>query len=106
MVGDAVMTELFTEYVDTDLEVLIPAFLENTREEIAVLGKAIAERDSKLAFRMGHNIKGSAGNYGFLKLAEIGRSIEKAAYKGDLSAVEKLFVLLTDYIGRVEVVYK
>jgi len=82
---------------------LVPRFLENRARDIVELRQAIAERDFAVIGRLGHNLKGVAGGYGFTELAQIGerleaagadRSIEPAAVAGD--ALER-------YVERVTV---
>ncbi|WP_432736036.1 Hpt domain-containing protein [Maridesulfovibrio sp. FT414] len=100
------MADIIIEKIERDLEGLVSAFMENTLEEIAVLEKAMAEADLQTAYRMGHNIKGSALNYGFLHLAEIGRAIEIAAGAGELRQVQQLLDQLRNYVRCVEIVFK
>lgn len=97
------MTEVIVEHISEDLEVLIPSFMDNTYAEIALLEGAVEAEDLKTVHRLGHNIKGSALNYGFNKLSEIGRKIEIAAGSGDLGRVLSLLEELRMYVKRVEI---
>ncbi|WP_320169561.1 Hpt domain-containing protein [Maridesulfovibrio sp.] len=100
------MTDRIVETIDADLEVLIPSFMGNTMTEIVGLENALKSADFNMLGLLGHNIKGSALNYGFAVLAEIGRGIELAAGVEDLARIEALIADLKDYIGRVEVRFK
>lgn len=100
------MVKNITETINIDLEALIPSFMENTFIEIGELEKVVQTGNIDDAFRMGHNIKGSALNYGFLHLAEIGRNIEIAASDGDMKLVSGLLVELKEYVELVHIEFK
>ncbi len=99
------MTEIIVEKVPADLEGLIPSFFTNTNTEIVLLQSAIEARDLEAVHRLGHNIKGSALNYGFSHLAEIGRSIEIAGGEGNMGRALQLLEKLQEYVKCVEVVF-
>lgn len=94
------------EHIDDDLKGLLPDFMEITRQEIEELRKALDAADLKSVARIGHNIKGSALNYGFLLLGEIGRRIESKAIQQDTEAIQEEFDLLKKYVEQVEVEFK
>lgn len=97
------MTGVIVEHISEDLEVLIPSFMDNTYAEIALLEGAVDTEDMKTVQRLGHNIKGSALNYGFKNLSEIGRKIEIAAGNEDRGQVLSLLDELRMYVKRVEI---
>ncbi|OEU68995.1 MAG: hypothetical protein BA863_09400, partial [Desulfovibrio sp. S3730MH75] len=92
------MTKKKTEIIDIDLKELIPNFISNTELEIKVLEEALASNDMSTINRVGHNIKGSALNYGFVKLAEIGKGLERAGADNDTAKVESVLVLFREYL--------
>ncbi len=100
------MGKRILETISIDLEALIPSFMENTFIEIDALEKAVEDGNCDTAFRMGHNIKGSARNYGFLHLAEIGRKIEIAAADEDMGLVSELLVELKKYVQLVHIEFE
>lgn len=100
------MGKRILETISADLEALISSFMENTFIEISVLEEAVENGNNDVAFRMGHNIKGSARNYGFLHLAEIGRKIEIAAADGDMGLVSELLLELKKYVQVVHVEFE
>ena len=91
------------EKIDKDLQGLIPGFMEITHKEIKDLEQALGSGDMAVAARIGHNLKGSALNYGFLQLGGIGRRIESSAERNQLEKVHAELEVLKDYVDRVEV---
>jgi len=100
------MAESINETINKDLEILIPTFMDCTCTEIKELENALKLGKLDDASRMGHNIKGSALNYGFLKLAEIGRQIEISGAENDAPRLYHLLEELKDYVERVEVIFE
>ena len=92
--------------IDSDLEDLIPGFLENRRKDAAALKEALEEGRADTLQSMGHSLKGVGGGYGFHELSEIGAEIESRARSGDLGGISGLVDRLKDYLDRVEVRYE
>ena len=99
------MVMKIVEKIEEDLKGLIPGFMEITRKEIIDLAQALDSGDMDTAARIGHNIKGSALNYGFLQLGGIGRRIESCAARKNVEKVHAEFEVLKDYVERVEIKY-
>jgi HPt (histidine-containing phosphotransfer) domain-containing protein len=97
------MAVRIVEKIEADLKGLIPGFMEITRKEIKELGDALETGDLTTVARIGHNLKGSALNYGFIQLGSIGRRIESSATLNNLAQVNADFAALKDYVERVEV---
>lgn len=93
-------------YVDKDLEEIIPMFLENRREDIEKMKKALEERDSSTLTFLGHNLKGSGSGYGFHKVSEIGMALEEASLEEDFDLIKRLVKELETYMGSVEIVFQ
>ncbi|MFW5498477.1 MULTISPECIES: Hpt domain-containing protein [unclassified Maridesulfovibrio] len=93
------------ERIDKDLQGLIPGFMEITQKEIKDLEQALAIGEMSVAARIGHNIKGSALNYGFVHLGDIGRRIESSAAQNRQKKVQAELKVLRDYVDRVEVIF-
>lgn len=51
--------------IDSDLEEIVPLFLENRRRDVVTLRTAVAEDDLKTVRLLGHRMKGDGGGYGF-----------------------------------------
>lgn len=92
--------------VDSDLEELIPDFMENRLEDIKSLTEALAKKDFETIRILGHSMKGSGGGYGFDEITTIGGFIEKAALEPDIGEIKKRVDELDSYLQRVEVVYE
>ncbi|NDV23507.1 Hpt domain-containing protein [Desulfovibrio sp. JC022] len=93
------------ERIDSDIQGLIPGFMEITHNEIKELEDALNSGDMTVATRIGHNLKGSALNYGFLQLGSIGRRIETCAALNQPKQLLAELQVLKDYVERVEVEY-
>ncbi len=92
--------------VDRELEDLIPEYLENREKDILILRDALGRNDFDAITHLAHKVKGSGGGYGFTRLSELGREIEKASRAQDVSSAQKIIADLEYYLNHVEVVYK
>jgi HPt (histidine-containing phosphotransfer) domain-containing protein len=92
--------------VDSDLEDLIPGFLENRRKDVKSLRDALAVNKPETLRSIGHSLKGVGGGYGFTGLSEIGAAIESKAKAGTTDGISELIDKMADYLERVEIVYE
>ena len=92
--------------IDRDLEDLVPEYLANRRNDIAVMAEKCDRGDFAGLRSMGHKIKGTGGGYGFAYITEIGGRIEQSAEAGDGAGVRAALQDLADYLARVRVVYE
>lgn len=93
-------------HVDSDLEELIPGYLDNRRRDVQSMLEA-SERDDYETIRvLGHSMKGSGGGYGFDPITEIGSCLEQAAKVRDREGVQKWVGELLSYLDSIEVVYE
>lgn len=90
-------------YIDEDLADLIPEFLENRRRDIDRIKRLVEEGKYEELTRLGHNLKGSGGGYGFTEISEIGRGIEEAGARSDREAMTTLCERLATYLATVTV---
>ncbi len=93
-------------YVDSDLEDLIPMFLENRHKDVEDIRKLLRDGIFDEIRRLAHSMKGSGGGYGFDEISEIGRDMEEAAKSRDRDQIESLNHRLAEYLSVVEVVVK
>lgn len=93
-------------YIDKDLEDIVPMFLDSIAENITELNAAISENNFEFITRIGHNMKGSGGGYGFDKISMIGSLIEQAGKNKDKEPIPGFLSELSDYLKRVEIVYQ
>lgn len=91
--------------VDPELEELVPVFLASREREQNQLRDALEAEDADALRRLGHQIKGASGSYGFDELGEVGAALEKAGEAEDLVACGALVARIADYVARVEVVF-
>lgn len=93
-------------YIDSDLEFLIPQFLENREEDIKKLEKLLKKSEFDQIRIIGHSLKGSGGGYGFDNLTEIGSQIEQAAELKNDHKIKNLINELKKYLENIEIIYE
>ena len=91
--------------LDADLADLVPDFLDNRAQELARLHRALEQGDMTAIGKIGHNLKGVAGSYGFVDLADLGAQLQAAAGHADRGRLDRLLQLIGDYLDRIEVRY-
>src|SRR5262249_13984350 len=67
---------------DPDMAELIAAFVEGLGERIRALREAWSGEDRDLLGRLAHQLKGSAGGYGFPTLGSTAADLEQALRQG------------------------
>lgn len=92
--------------IDSDLEELIPGFLENREKDVELLNTALAAGDFGTLQSIGHSLKGVGGGYGFDRMSELGAEIENAGKASDAAAAEENIRALKDYLSNIEVVFE
>ena len=92
--------------VDTDLEDLIPGFLQNRRNDLQLMQAASAAGDFAELRRLGHIMKGVGSGYGFTRITELGAEIEQAAASQEAAAIALLASQLENYLNRLTIVYE
>ncbi len=92
--------------VESDLESLIPSFLNNRKKDIVDLRAYVATSDFKNMERIGHILKGVSASYGFEKLGEYGARLETSAKAQLGSDCGEIVELIAIYMRDVVVVYE
>ncbi len=92
--------------VDSDLEDLIPGFLENRQRDITTIFDALGRNDYDFIAKAGHTMKGVGGGYGFDAITDIGGSIEQAAKQKDPEKIKQCLSELANYLLRIEIVFE
>jgi signal transduction histidine kinase/CheY-like chemotaxis protein/HPt (histidine-containing phosphotransfer) domain-containing protein len=87
--------------VDPDIEDLVADYLAMLRRQVHELRDLAASGEIKKIRTLSHDLKGSAGAYGFQELGEIGAKLEEAAKAEDTDTVERLRKDLASYLSRV-----
>ena len=103
---DATHGEKIIITVDSDLEDLIPGFLENRNQDIKSIFDALARDDYAAIAKLGHTMKGVGGGYGFDAITDIGRSIEQAAKEKNPQKIKASLSEFSDYLERIEIVFE
>jgi len=92
--------------VDGELRDLIPDYLTHKRADAAAARAAADRGDFATIAKLGHQMKGDGGSYGFARVSEIGVALMDAARREDRDGARNLADALSDYLARVEVVFR
>ncbi len=92
--------------IDQDLSDLVPGFLARKREDARAVLTAVEHRDAEAIARLGHKMKGEGGSYGLDAVTDLGRDLEQAGKDGDFDTARRLGRELTDFLERLEIVYR
>ena len=95
----------FIVTVDESIKTLIPNFLNNRRKDVDAISAALDKHDYPALELLGHKLKGTAGNYGFTELSEIGKNIEELSKIKDNYKIRILIDQFLYYIENVEIIY-
>jgi HPt (histidine-containing phosphotransfer) domain-containing protein len=91
--------------VESDLQDLIPDYLENRVKDLSAIEDCLGKGDYDAIRRMAHRMKGSGGGYGFDGITAIGAAMEQAAVANDSGEIKRQAQALKDYLDRVEITY-
>jgi HPt (histidine-containing phosphotransfer) domain-containing protein len=92
--------------VEAWLAHLIPQFLANRHKDAMLLRRAIDDGDFDTIRVLGHNLRGTAGAYGFAALEDLGLRLEVAAATCDVGTAAACCDELVAYMRAVTVVYR
>ena len=85
---------------DLDMADLVEMFVTELPGKITGIEKALAENDLKTLITVAHQLKGSAGGYGFPAITEAAEELESGAKaEENLASVKKKLEVLTDLCG-------
>ncbi|QDU64211.1 Hpt domain protein [Planctomycetes bacterium Pan216] len=68
---------------DAEMRELLVEFAEGLKETIAVLMKSVEEKDAPALRRVGHQLKGAGGGYGYGSITEAGARLEESVDAAD-----------------------
>src|SRR5690242_5539469 len=97
-------TDTIVVRVDPRFADLIPAFLQNRRQDVIAILNAVDQRDFETVESLGHGMKGAGGSWGFQAITDIGAALEQAGESADIAASQKWLSELSTYLDRVEIV--
>ena len=92
--------------VDASLAELIPGYLANRRNDVDAIAVALDAADYDRVRILGHNMKGTGAGYGFVRLTQIGASLEQAAGRREAEQIRALAADLVRYLRRLHVEYE
>ncbi|MCE9598966.1 MAG: Hpt domain-containing protein [Spirochaetia bacterium] len=91
--------------IEKDLEDLIPGYVANVKTYVKDMTAQVAAGEFEPIARTAHNIKGSGGGYGFMKITEIGAQLETAAKANNVESIKSLLAQLESYVANVKIEY-
>ena len=92
--------------LDAEMQGIVPKYLANRARDCDALRQHAASRAFADAKRLGHNMKGTGGGYGFEEISRLGARIEAAAAAGEADQLLALADDLARYLARVKPVYE
>jgi hypothetical protein len=92
--------------LDPELQAIVPKYLANRGKDCIALREQASTRAFADAKRLGHNMKGTGGGYGFEEVSRLGSEIEIASVAGDANRILALADELAAYLARVIVTYE
>ncbi len=93
-----------SESIEIDPEVLplVPQFLANRKKDVVSMQQALTRADYASIQTLGHNMKGTAGLYGFHRMAKFGASLQDAAMLQNREQLHSTLVELMAYLDTVQ----
>ena len=96
----------FIAHVDSDLEDLVPGYLDGRHEDVDAILNALENGDYEAIRILGHTMKGTGGGYGFDAITDFGKSIEIAAKEKNREEVLVRVNELKKYLDNVKIIYE
>lgn len=87
---DVEKTERVSAIIESDLVSLLPDFIKNRNEDIKQIAKFIENKNFDSIRKMGHDLRGVPGAFGYDFLVELGYKIEVAARNQDANSLIEL----------------
>jgi len=84
--------------LDETLLPLIPEYLQNRKEDIRKIKKALEKKDFGKIEDLGHKMKGSGKCYGFEKISMLGHQIEVSAKERKAREIKRSLGQMQDYL--------
>ncbi len=100
-VCDLKTVEGFKKEGEELLRELVGMFRDEVTQGVEDIGKALDAKDSETVARLAHNLKGTAGTFGAMRMFEMAAAIDQAARN---KALEKATALLPDFRAECDLV--
>ncbi len=81
---------------------LAPRYLKNVEKELSKLQAAQAGEEYPSLQRIGHNLNGTGGSFGFPRITELGARIEQAAKDRTIDVIRPAIDELASYVAQVQ----
>lgn len=91
-------------HISSEIEDLVPAFLDNRRRDVRIIREALENADFETVRRRGHDMKGAGGGYGFTGITNIGAALEAAAVSSNREEIAKLIIKLESYLENLHLI--
>ena len=91
--------------LDAELQAIVPKYLGNRAKDCDAIRQHVAAGAYADIKRLGHNMKGTGGGYGFEEISRLGGEIEAAAMNNQSERLLVLVDELASYLARVKPVY-
>ncbi len=89
--------------MDEDMAIgMVRDYINFLKRKLKAFEKAINDKDTTLARKVGHDLSGSGKMYGFPEITKLGDTIRSYAKEGNFSALEKLCGLLKEKLEKYE----
>ena len=90
--------------VKTSVKDLIPAYLNNCRQNVIDMGEALDRVDFETVTILGHNMSGSGAMFGFQPITDFGAALQLAAESSDATASRKHIGELSIYLDQLKAI--
>jgi signal transduction histidine kinase/DNA-binding response OmpR family regulator len=91
--------------VDQRFEEFIPEFLDDLRDKCSMIREQLDRNDTDEVANLAHDMKGSAGSFGFDEVQNISKRIEQASETNQLDQVPDLLNQLERRLDHVSITY-
>ena len=88
--------------LDPSIAQLAPRFLKNVEKDLKTLSDAEAAEDYATVQRIGHNLNGTGGAFGFPRITELGALMEQAAKDHAMDKIRPAIQELASYLKQVQ----
>ncbi len=92
--------------LDSELKHLLPQFIEHRCQDLALIRGSIARSDIAALKKLGHNVIGPSGAFGFEYLVQMGSEIETAVADEDFNALKEIADRYEYFMQNYHIVYR
>jgi HPt (histidine-containing phosphotransfer) domain-containing protein len=98
------LNESFTIAIPSDIIDLAERFLTNRRGQTQQWRQVSSRGDVEVLRRLGHELKGTAGSFGFTELARLAERLEEAAVCQDVAEARDTVERMIDFLDKATIV--